>query len=52
MELSFLKAQINPHFLFNAFNNLYTLIVKGDQQAAMILADFIRCDAVRIVPDG
>jgi two-component system LytT family sensor kinase len=39
MELSFLKAQINPHFLFNAFNNLYTLILKGDQQASMILAD-------------
>lgn len=39
MELMFLKAQINPHFLFNAFNNLYVLILKGDQRAPKILAD-------------
>lgn len=39
MELSFLRSQINPHFLFNAFNNLYGLIRKGDRLAANVLAD-------------
>ena len=33
MELGMLKAQINPHFLFNALNNLRSLIMEDQQRA-------------------
>ncbi len=37
-KIQFLKAQINPHFLFNALNNIYSLaVVKSDDTPEMIL---------------
>lgn len=44
-ELKFLKAQMNPHFLFNTINNIYSLaLVKSDQtpEALMRLSGLLR----------
>ena len=39
-ELSFLKSQINPHFLFNSLNSVYFLIDKNNQEARQTLHKF------------
>lgn len=34
LELDFLKAQVNPHFLFNTLNSVYAHVFDSDEQAA------------------
>ena len=44
-ELSFLKSQINPHFLFNTLNNIYSLAADGSKhtaEAVMKLSSIMR----------
>lgn len=45
LELDFLRSQINPHFLFNTLNSVYSLIEDKDKTAASIvlsLAEMMR----------
>ncbi|MEM6630460.1 MAG: sensor histidine kinase [Bacteroidota bacterium] len=37
-ELSFLKAQLHPHFLFNTLNNIYALALKKSDQTPEVVA--------------
>ena len=44
-ELSALKAQINPHFLFNNLNTIYSMASQRDERTADVvlkLSDFLR----------
>jgi LytS/YehU family sensor histidine kinase len=44
-ELQYLKAQVNPHFLFNAINSVYFLIKKDPEKASetlIKLSDLLR----------
>jgi len=45
MEMKLLKSQLNPHFLFNTLNNIYTLVLlKSDDAPEMLaaLSDIMR----------
>lgn len=44
-EMKFLRSQINPHFLFNALNNVYSLaVMKSDKAPEVVLklSDLLR----------
>lgn len=45
-ELSFLKMQVNPHFLFNALNNIYSMAIiedsKQTSKSILKLSDLMR----------
>ncbi|RYF99338.1 MAG: hypothetical protein EOO02_17125 [Chitinophagaceae bacterium] len=39
-ELSFLRSQINPHFLFNSLNNIYSLVYERSEKSLEAIAGF------------
>ena len=44
-QLNLLKGQINPHFLFNNLNNIYSLVIRKDDKAPeiiLMLSDLLR----------
>ncbi len=39
-EIKFLKAQINPHFLFNTLNNIYSLVSINSEKSLKAIENF------------
>ncbi|WP_177230622.1 sensor histidine kinase [Chitinophaga sp. CF118] len=37
MEISFLRAQIQPHFLFNTLNSIYGLIIHNEEASKVVI---------------
>ena len=44
-ELQNLKSQLNPHFLFNTLNNIYSLIAFSPERAQEAVHDLSACSA-------
>lgn len=45
LEVNFLRSQLNPHFLFNTLNNIYSLSVRSNPRAPVLimqLSDMLR----------
>ncbi|ADB38164.1 sensor histidine kinase [Spirosoma linguale] len=45
LEFDFLKAQVNPHFLFNTLNNIYSFAIRSPERVAgsiLKLSDLMR----------
>ncbi|WP_191967944.1 sensor histidine kinase [Rhizosphaericola mali] len=54
-EIKYLKAQINPHFIYNTLNYLYYGLEKKDEQRAralLLLSDVLRYNITDIPPSG
>ncbi len=53
-ELSLLKSQINPHFIFNTLNNIYSLVNQKSDQSLMAiekLGDLLRYSGKELEKD-
>ncbi len=50
-ELKFLKAQMQPHFLFNTLNNLYALTLSKSDLAPTVVLKLSATTGFYIVPE-